>query len=329
MDKNNGYNSLMNNAYSSQELLARLGYMVVFKQISIASARGYELYDDVDGLSLFWTDIDEDPDKDLIADQIAVLMSVFEEHEKTNTINEERSFELAELPSYLVFYKHTYHRDEGEVVHWLISAVLQHKEVVGRKVINQDSYESVIPPVARFSDAIIQHADDLDTLVSVVVEVYNPLIYKGLAPMKGSAESGLYAIERSLRQLFGDQVKVSEVNSNHMLGMISNHVFAPEISYIGNVGVKERVDDIYASTASGEEIEDERFKRFDIIMDNLPGVTIEEIERNEVKLFSTINPRGALASHYGFVVGDLVYMSRIIPSGKSSSARRDGLFLVD
>ncbi len=315
----------MNLSYTSEQILTRLLYVVTLKQMSVANARGYIPYSDVNGLSILWGYNDMNRTAGLV-DAIDAIFAVYKEtgHLDEDYFTKFRPF----LPGTLVFIKHVDHVDEGNVIHWLFSITLKDQDVSNESVINLQSYKDTMPPLVRFSETMINYGRMNGAFTNVYTEIYNPLIYQGLAPIKKSHVSGLSFIDAELVLMFGDTVKVLEIIPEHMIALISEHVFVPEITYLGNVTSKSQVDDIYAPTMSDTEIIHERSRRLDIVMANLPNVTVEEVERNNARLFKTINPTGSLARHYAFVRGDLVELRTIIPSGKSSSSRKNAIYLV-
>jgi hypothetical protein len=298
-------------------------YLVTLKRLSVALARGYVPYLDTAGLAILWK-YDDESHVSQLADIINAMFTIYRD---TNHIDEAYFTSLLPyLPSVLVFVKEV--NGSRKVMHWLFLSILPKKVTSNATVINEKSYKTLAGPLARISETVKSHAESNNALLSVSVEVYNPLIYQGFAPVKKSAISGLSVLKVYVTDMFGNESKVSEVTPEHMIALVSEHMFAPKITYLGNIKPKRQVDDIYQPTMSDVEIAHEVQRRTDVIVRNLPGVSDDELQKSDVNLFATINPKGSLASHYAFVVGDLVQLDTIIPSEKSPSSRKKGIYIV-
>jgi len=305
----------------SQDMKNRLTYLVFCKQLSVAIARGYVFYDDLAGLSILWG-----YDEQEVLYISSLIKDMFNTYEREGSISEQGFYTIATIiPIILPFIKEPV---DDVIRRWLLGILLPPSETNEGLVVNESSYNTAFGLSTYFLTHIQEISGNRGLINSVWMELYNPLIHQGITPTKTSSISGINSVKTHLMNRFGSLAKVTETSSTEMLALISEHIFCPEVLYLGNIYTKEQVDDIHIPTLSQTEIEDLLRNRMTMILNNFPNSSLEEIKDNDAKPFKTIDPLGVLARHYGFVEGDLVRLNSLIPSETSISSRKSEIYLV-
>lgn len=305
----------------SQDMKNRLTYLVFCKQLSVAIVRGYTFYNNTTGLSTLWGYSEQETEE-----ISSLIMNMFEIYKKEKTISESNFYLIAQnIPIILPFVKES---PESKIRRWLLGMLLPSEETNEGPIINESSYNTAFGFSTRFLDYIEQVAEDERLFNSVWMELYNPLIHQGIAPTKISSISGINSINAHLIRRFGELAKAVEISSTEMLALVSEHIFSPEVRYLGNIYEKSLVDDIHPPKLQQEEVRQILLDRMNLIRENFPNASLEDLNENNAKPFKTIDPLKVFARHYGFVDGDLVELNSIIPSDSSMSSRKSELYLV-